>query len=501
MQDLFGRDFPLREGSKDVYTFVSCMTEERAQDSATGLCLRGSISGRDCVFPLQVGLHRVGRAPTNDVLLPVPQVSRRHAQVTVHPTGTLKIVDKDSLHGTFVNGKNVTKAVAGSGDRLRFGPVSLQVESFEAQVGSTEKKPAADDKTLALVFETMQWPSNGDREPSTQDDPSDVFDSRLSSQLQLPPHCLRSRSPSMIWLYEEILRLAPGRLPLLIQGETGVGKELIAQAVHLNSERSDQTFEALNCAALSEDLLEAELFGIGSSVATGVRPRAGVFRSAHRGTLVLDEIGELPLVAQVKLLRVLQEGKVRPVGERPVRVDVRILAMTNRNLREEIRAGRFRKDLYYRIAGTVLTVPPLRDRHVDIPLLVEHFLRRAAGEAKRSPGGLTARAMQVLQHYAWPGNVRELEHEMERLVLLAQPGEVVRIDQLSSRLLRSGSEDTDGVVSLRLEPHVQSAERRAIERALAEAGGSQRQAARLLEISRNTLARKIKRLGLAVDAP
>jgi transcriptional regulator with PAS, ATPase and Fis domain len=295
--------------------------------------------------------------------------------------------------------------------------------------------------------------------------------------------------------------LAGADLPVLVWGETGVGKEPIARALHDSSPRRGGPFVAINCAAIPAELLEAEMFGIGHNVATGVAARTGRLVEATGGTLFLDEIGDMPLPLQAKLLRALQEKEVQPVGAAAVAVDVRLVAATNRDLRARADAGEFRRDLYYRLAGFVLEVPPLRRRVDDVPQLVGHFLRQGSREAGKSIRGVTVKALRHLTDYPWPGNVRELEHEMRRLVYLCPPGGVIDSLMLPDHVLApagsSGSSlPADTSSSLDLQTHAEGLERRLIRVALQRARGNQRRAAELLGISRNGLANRLKRLGI-----
>jgi two-component system response regulator AtoC len=313
----------------------------------------------------------------------------------------------------------------------------------------------------------------------------------------------------MAALYAQMQSVVAADLPVLLLGETGVGKEGLARAIHLSSPRSRGPFVAVNCAAIPADLLEAEMFGIARAVATGVGERKGRFQLAEGGTLFLDEIGELPLPLQAKLLRALQEKEIQPVGGPTVPVDLRVVAATNSDLRRRMDEGLFRRDLYYRVAGFALLVPPLRERREDIPALVQAFLARFASEAGKSLRGVTVGALRGLEEHEWPGNVRELEHELRRLVHLCPEGEAVDSTMLAPHL-RPGAAPSSGAegpgpratplppppASLDLEAHVARTEKEIIARALAAAGGNRTQAARLLGISRNGLAIKMERLGL-----
>lgn len=307
-------------------------------------------------------------------------------------------------------------------------------------------------------------------------------------------------SPAMAALYRELGPLARSGIPVLLTGETGTGKELIARTLHLSSPRAGGPFVAVNCAAIPPDLLELELFGIEKGVATGVERRDGKLATADGGTLFLDEIGEMSWEFQAKLLRALQEREVQPVGGRPRPVDARILSATNAEIEQRVGAGRFRRDLYYRLAGAVFRIPPLRERPEDIPLLAEAFLRRYAAEAGMEWIGLTRRALDLLAGHAWPGNVRELQNELRRLAHLSGEGAVIDADDVSPgiRSSRPGpfGLPAAGPGSLALAPRVAALERSLIEDALGCTRWNRSRAAHLLGISRNTLAQKMVRLGV-----
>jgi two-component system, NtrC family, response regulator HydG len=316
--------------------------------------------------------------------------------------------------------------------------------------------------------------------------------------LVFPPGHIAGNAPAMVSLYAELRAFAQGDLPVLIVGETGTGKEHIARILHASSRRRRGPLIAINCAAIPSDLLEAELFGIGRNVATGVAERLGKFSEAQGGTLFLDEIGDMPAALQVKLLRALQEGEIQPLGRQPVAIDVRIVASTNADLPARLQDGGFRTDLYYRIAGGLVRVPPLRDRREDLPGLIGHFARTFSREARKPIRGITVKALQTLTDYPWPGNVRELEHEIRRLVYLCPPAQAIESAMLSERFAEAAAaasaEPPAG--SLDLTRQLEALERRMIRSALEKTGGNQSAAARLLHISRNGLAQRIKRLGL-----
>lgn len=307
-------------------------------------------------------------------------------------------------------------------------------------------------------------------------------------------HPLRSsivgNSLPMQELLEMISYVATTEATVLITGESGTGKELVAAALHENSERHDGPFVKVNCAALADTLLESELFGHEKGAFTGAdRRREGKFVQADRGTLFLDEIGETTQAMQVKLLRVLQEHELQRVGgEETLKVDVRILAATNRDLASEVKAGNFREDLYYRLNVVTLAVPPLRERRGDIPLLVDYFVRKFAEKNRRTVESVTPRCMELLVSYGWPGNVRELENAIERGVIL------MRGEQLSEKSLPLPIQKQEGEITA--PSSLQEAEKVLILQTLEETGGNKSEASRRLGITRKTLQNKLQRYDL-----
>ena len=285
-------------------------------------------------------------------------------------------------------------------------------------------------------------------------------------------------------------RIADSRLSVIISGETGTGKELFAKAIHFNSPRSAKPFVAVNCSAIPESIFESEMFGIEKGVATGVDARIGKFEHAQGGTLFLDEIGDLPLHLQTKMLRVLEERSLERVGGRStIPVDLRIIAATNRDLKKDIAAGTFREDLYYRLNGVELRIPPLRERTDDIDLLSRHFLEKWARSCGRPPMRFAKEVVEQLRRYPWPGNVRELENEVERAVALSYTDTVI-ITDLSDAVQQCRDSQTTG------ESILKSSEKMLIEQALFEAGGNKTVAAERLGMSREGLRKKLKRFDI-----
>ena len=303
-----------------------------------------------------------------------------------------------------------------------------------------------------------------------------------------------TRDPGFLKILETVAQVASSDLPVLVQGPSGTGKELIVRALHLNSNRSKSAYVTINCGAISPHLLESELFGHKRGAFTGAtRDKTGVIASADGGSVFLDEVGELPLELQVKLLRTLQFGEVQPVGStQPLTVDVRFLAATNRNLEEAVARGTFREDLLYRLNVVTLELPPLNERPDDVLPLFYHFLHRAAERAQRPGPQVSPRLERVLQEYSWPGNVRELENEAKRLVAVTPQEQPITVDRLSPRILRSREEELPSSPASLAEQ-----EKELIELHLRLAGGNRTHAAQSLGISREGLRKKMKRLKLA----
>jgi two-component system, NtrC family, response regulator AtoC len=300
------------------------------------------------------------------------------------------------------------------------------------------------------------------------------------------------RSPAMVEVYKTVARVAGSRSTVLIEGESGTGKELIAAALHRHSGRAADRFVAVDCGSLTDTLLESELFGYVRGAFTGaVGEKKGLFEEADGGTIFLDEIGDIGAPMQAKLLRVLQEYEIKRVGGQEwIKVDVRIVAATNRNLEQLVQQGRFREDLFYRLKVVTIPLPPLRDRREDIPLLAEHFLRRFAARNGKTISHLADDAMALLIDYPWPGNIRELEHCIERAVALTS-GQVLTPEELAPEL-RSTLEAT----LHRGTPTLEEVKRRYLEYVVRETGGNISRAASILGVNRRSLYRMLHRYGL-----
>jgi DNA-binding NtrC family response regulator len=312
---------------------------------------------------------------------------------------------------------------------------------------------------------------------------------------------LIGHSRQMMELYMEIARVAAYRSTILIIGESGTGKELVARSIHRNSPRVAEPFVAVNCGALTETLLEAELFGHTKGSFTGaVSDKKGLFEEAEGGTLFLDEIGETSAALQVKLLRALQESEIRRVGStKNQKINARVIAATNRNLEDEVKAGRFREDLYYRLSVIMLRVPPLRERREDIPLLAHHFLQKFCSETSRRVS-LSERALKTLREYQWSGNVRELENSIEHAVLHTR-GQLIEPEDLPDRITQPRQEPaTRAETALFADlPSLDEMEKRYLLHVLAAVNGNRTRAAEVLQIDRRTLYRMAERFGITLE--
>ncbi len=371
-----------------------------------------------------------------------------------------------------------------------FGTADLAIEAMKRGAYDYLSKPFAPSELL-LVLRKARERERLRRSNQTL---------RREVQRAVGDRAIVAASPAMIAVLELLERAAEFKSTVLLTGESGTGKEVLARAIHAQSPRRDDSFVAVNCAAIPEALLESELFGHAKGAFTGAdRARRGLFVEADGGTLFLDEIGELPPPLQAKLLRVLQEEEVRPVGESKSRkVDVRVLAATARDLESDVGTGRFREDLFYRLNVVRVKVPPLRERREDIPLLLDHFLGHFREVLGRPVRTLTDDALAKLLAYRWPGNVRELENVVERAVILSE-GERVGMRELPANVVdpEPGGDDVGpsaGDLSLRRARRAVESE--LIQRALRATGGNRTHAARLLGISHRALLYKLKEYGI-----
>jgi two-component system nitrogen regulation response regulator GlnG len=380
------------------------------------------------------------------------------------------------------------------------GTASAAIEAIACGAFDYVRKPVAAEQVRELVLRALKSRQLG-AVPEGMPSPGGVEPLSLDSII--------GDCPAMQEVYKAIGRVAPKKVNVLILGESGTGKELVAQAIQRHSPRAKAPFLAVNCAAIPEPLLESELFGHEKGAFTGAdSKRIGKFEQCSGGTLFLDEVGDMTPVMQSKLLRVLQEGRFERVGgNKTVETDVRIIAATNRNLEQMVAAGQFRSDLYYRLNIFTISLPPLRERAADIPLLVDHYLALFCRELDRSPCTASPEALDALLRYPWPGNVRELQSVLKRAVLqvsgpvlapeflptdpLGTASRAVGLDDFIEERLRAGS------TALHAEA-LAFMERATLTKVLRHTGGNQSQAARILNITRGTLRSKIRELGIVI---
>ncbi|AGW13718.1 sigma-54-dependent transcriptional regulator [Megalodesulfovibrio gigas] len=378
-----------------------------------------------------------------------------------------------------------------------YGSVDVAVEAMKRGAFDFLTKPADNEELLATLEKAHEYGRLLAESAALARGSTDA----LAADLE-PCRTLVGESPAMREVKELIARAGPSEATILILGESGTGKELIAEALHAASRRAAMPMIKINCAALPEQLLESELFGYKKGAFTGaVKDKPGRFVLADGGTLFLDEIGELPMAVQAKLLRALQERVIEPLGGvKPVPVDVRVLAATNKDLAQAIAEGTFREDLYFRLNILEITAPPLRERLEDVPLLASHLLDKLARKNRRAAPAVSGLFLDALRPYPWPGNVRELENVLERALILAST-DMLQPAQLPPRVLEARSPAVSGagahmaaVISPAL---LEEAEREAIVKALDAHRGHRERTAQALGISRRTLQYKISRYGLA----
>jgi two-component system response regulator PilR (NtrC family) len=394
------------------------------------LVLVATCRGRIIQFPLRAAQSEltVGSLPQNDIYLPYTGVSRRHFGISQTPGGWM-VRDLDSTNGIHVNRKKVQQALLQPGDLLQAGGVEVRIRQLDdamfvgiADSSSGQKLPGNPASVTTDVFSAL----------------SPAFSS--FPRLKFPEGMIPGKSPRMNEVYEKLNLLVDSDVNVLLIGETGSGKEMIAKMLHLSGSRAQHPFIAVNCAAMPADLVEAELFGIGEKVATDVNQRKGKILLADKGILFLDELSAFPMPQQAKILRAIEEKVVYPVGEnRPVPVDFRLICATNMQPADLIRAGMLREDLYHRIGTVELTVPPLRERKEDIELLCVALLRIISFREKKYIAGITRKLLSILSHYQYPGNVRELSNILSSMIALANSGEILDVHLAPGRLLEGAT--------------------------------------------------------------
>jgi DNA-binding NtrC family response regulator len=446
----------------------------------TLVALAGPLCGES--FRLEEPDTTIGRHAGANLSVPDYLMSRRHCLLQ-RQNGRVTLRDLGSSNGTFVNGIPAHERTLQHGDRIRAGNSVLLFLLPQAAMPAPDAEgpnvSAADERTGRVTR-----PADAADRPGEL--PAAIVADVLAGRTTLAAHDMVGESQAMRAVYDRIRRIAPSSCTVLVDGETGTGKELAARAIHQNSPRARGPFVAVNCAALTEPLLESELFGHEKGAFTGaVALKRGRLETADGGTLFLDEIGELAPALQARLLRALQHREFERVGGiRTVKVDVRVIAATNRDLADAVASGRFRQDLWYRLNVVSVTMPPLRARREDIPFLAEHFgVRYARGR----PVAISPEAMQALRAYDWPGNVRELENAVQAAVVLGCSDTIVA-DDLPDAVLE-GSALRRGGPAAAYHQQVLEAKRRLIADALEQSGGNYTAAAKCLGINPTYLHR------------
>jgi two-component system, NtrC family, response regulator AtoC len=466
-----------RQGSGETSTDLLAPSVQTSGEGFRLLVLSGA-GARELSLPA-AGTVVIGRADSCAVRIDDSSVSRRHAELVLGRE--VRVRDLGSANGVFVRGRALPKGAScelGPGESIDVGRVTLLLQrrlADEAEPSSTGSATAAFGGPS-----TVAHAATGGAASATEPPPRVVVDADAAVVVV---------APEMARLYELVRRVAPREINVLVLGETGTGKEVVAQAIHDASARARGPLVRVNCTQFNPNLLESELFGHEQGAFTGAnRAKPGLFETANGGTIFLDEIGELPLAAQVKLLRVIEERKILRVGGVSARtLDVRIVAATHRDLKNE--AGDFRRDLYFRLSGVTIHVPPLRERLIEIQPLAHLFARRFA--APRPAPRLSGEAIRALETYAWPGNVRELRNVIEHAVVMAE--DVVTVEHLPEEIRAPSAASLAPPPSTPLRGQILAIERQRIIDALRAADGNQSRAAEILGMPRRTLVDKLRR--------
>lgn len=459
------------------------------------LTLVADVYGRTIQFPLTDGYNEitVGALQDNLIYLPYKGVSRRHFSLVRNgPNWLLK--DLGSTNGTRLNGSLVKESNIKADDVIYAGIVEFKIQELDP------------DKLVTIPAE-KPGTSQSQRTEKVGDVARNLQQSLFTStRLVFPPGLIPGKSHRMIEIYQRLDSLADSDVNVLLTGETGTGKELLAHTLHLSGKRASGPFIAVNCAAIPSELLETELFGIGEKVATDVSQRKGKIQLAHQGTLLLDELEAFPIGLQAKVLRAIEEKAVTRIGEHhSIPVDFRLISVMNEDPSGLIESGKLRQDLYHRLAAVEISIPPLRERTEDIPLLLIGLLQQISKNEKKPIGGISKQLFSLLASYSYPGNVREMMNLLTSMIALAHPGEILDLHLAPGKLLQQGANiQTDFEMefderSLDLPKKLDELSRTLTMRALNLHDWNLSAAAKALGISRFGLRKMMKRLGIPFD--
>lgn len=450
---------------------------------------------RPIAFPLSDTHSEIvaGSLPENAIYLPYKGISRRHFSL-FKKKNSWWIRDLGSKNGTSINGKTIIESAIGQGDLIQAGTLQIRVETSEDDVHSIE--PFSEQSTSSDSQET-------DRVGVVTVKDADPIYSLPN--LVFPEDLIPCKSAAMMEVYQRIHAVSRSDVNVMLVGETGTGKEMMATMIHLSSNRANGPFVAINCAAIPEDLAETELFGIGEKVATNVSQRKGKMALADKGTLFLDELSSFPYSLQAKILRAVQDKSITPIGEnKSVSVNFRLISATNQEPDELIRDQKLREDLYHRLATVEIDLPPLRERKEDIPVLVPALLYKIAKKEDKRLSGISKKLMSLLMSYSYPGNIRELINILRSMVALAHPGEILDVHLIPEKILQPPTQsDTEelskesfGEKPYDLRKTMQDKTKDLIVQALALHQGNVKKAAAHLKVTTFGLRKMMKRLGI-----
>jgi two-component system, NtrC family, response regulator PilR len=459
------------------------------------LMLIADVYGRRIQFPLADEYNEitVGSLQENLIYLPYKGVSRRHFSL-VRTGSAWFLKDQGSTNGTRLNGSLVNESIIKPDDLIFAGIVEFKVKELDSNnlIEIPDERPGTDH--------VLKTDKVGTFSRSLQDN---IF---VSDKLVFPSGLIPGKSKVMTEIYQRIHSLANSEVNVLLTGETGTGKEMLAHMLHLSGKRASGPFVAVNCAAIPSELLESELFGIGEKVATDVSSRKGKIQMADRGTLFLDELGTFPVALQAKILRAIEEKSVTRIGEhQTIAVDFRLISAMNENPAELISHGKLRQDIYHRVAGVEIAIPPLRERREDVPLLLIGLTQQISRNEKKPVAGISKQLFSLLTNYSYPGNVREMTNLLESMIALAHPGEILDLHLAPGKLLEQGANIQDDSQmamnhgSIHLRQQVDELSRTLTLRALNLNDWNLTAAAKALGISRFGLRKMMKRLGIPLD--